>query len=155
MLNVGSNVQEEIFSPNNVGSVWQMGRTCWQSLRDRMKGWLRVSRWACDCRRCVRASSKVISAGSFRRSSPLPSPPLFLLFSPSWRRALVARFITSDLAWMLSCRQNRMDGRHTGTERKDGIRRANWGKGVGQIEGRGEKRGAQVMYRAFISNLTS
>lgn len=87
-----------------------MGSTCWLSLSDRMKAWLRVSRWACDCCRCAIASSKVIPAGSVPSCSPLPSPPLFLLFSPSWRRDLVALFNTSDLAWMLSWRPDRMDG---------------------------------------------
>lgn len=87
---------------------WQIGCTCWTSLRDWIKAWLRVSRWACDCCRCTMASSKVLPAGSVLSCSPLPSP-LFLLFSQSWRRALVALFITSDLAWVLSWRPHRQD----------------------------------------------
>ncbi|KAK5931639.1 hypothetical protein CesoFtcFv8_000080 [Champsocephalus esox] len=62
--------------------------------------------------------TKVIPAASDPPCSPPPSPTFFLLFSPSWRRALVARFITSDLAWMLSWRQigwmERYRGKGTG-----------------------------------------
>lgn len=112
-------------------NVWQIGRTCWVSPSDRMKAWLRLSRWACDCCRCAIASSKAIPAGSILSCSELPSPPLFLLFSPSWRRALVARFITSNLAWMLSWRPDRMDEGNRRRRGRNGMRKANQIMGIG------------------------
>lgn len=101
--------------PKDGCRVGQIGSTCWRSLRDWMKAWLRVSRWACDCCRCAMASSNVPPAGSVLSRSPLPSP-LFLLFSQSWRRALVALFITSDLAWVLSWKPHREGQREGGWE---------------------------------------
>lgn len=117
-----------------------------------MKPWLRVSRWACDCCRCARASSKVIPAGSDPSCSPPPSSLLlFLLFSPSWRRALVARFITSDLAWMLSWGWNGGLKEQNGGGGGEGGGNC-WGGG-GRIEQRDGKRKVQKLW-TFISKLT-
>lgn len=119
------------------------GSTCWLSLSDRMKAWLRVSRWACDCCRCARASSKVIPAGSIPSCSPQTSPPFFLLFSHSWRRALVARFITSNLTWMLSWIRNRMDRRFRDEEKHD--KKSKLRGGIEVKLSQESKRGAQII----------